>query len=493
MPDLAAAEAQATADRRRWIALGVVCLAMFMNTIDGSVVNVALPAIQTDLHIAQADLTWVINAYLITFGSFLLLAGRLGDLIGRKRVFLAGVSLFTLASVACGLAQDEKVLIGARFVQGLGGAVSSSVIIAMIVSEFPEPAERAKAMSAYIFVAVGGGSVGLLVGGLITQSINWHWIFFINIPIGAVTLVLGRSLLADSEGIGLDKGVDVVGSIAVTAALMLGIYAIVTTPDHGWGSAHTLVYGGAGLLLLIVFFALQARIANPIMPLRILRVHGLASTSIVRGLLATGLFSTFFLGALYLERVRGYSALRTGVAFLPLSLAVGALSAGITARLMGRFGARRVMLPGLMLTALALLLMSRVGEHSSYFPTMFFALLLLGLGAGTAFIPLLAIAMAHVPPADAGLASGIVNVSLQMSGAIGLAVLGTISTDHARSLIADGHSLPNALTSGYRLAFLVGAACVAVGTGLALVMLRPPAPPPPEPARAPSRALAESS
>ncbi len=266
MPDLAAAEAQATADRRRWIALGVVCLAMFMNTIDGSVVNVALPAIQTDLHIAQADLTWVINAYLITFGSFLLLAGRLGDLVGRKRVFLAGVSLFTLASVACGLAQDEKVLIAARFVQGLGGAVSSSVIIAMIVSEFPEPAERAKAMSAYIFVAVGGGSVGLLVGGLITQSINWHWIFFINIPIGAITLLLGRSLLADSAGIGLDKGVDVLGSIAVTAALMLGIYAIVTTPDNGWGSAHTLVCGGAGLFLLVVFFALQARIANPIMP-----------------------------------------------------------------------------------------------------------------------------------------------------------------------------------------------------------------------------------
>ncbi len=489
----ATAEARAAGDRRRWIALGVVCLAMFMNTIDGSVVNVALPAIQTDLHIAQADLTWVVNAYLITFGSFLLLAGRLGDLIGRRRVFLSGVTLFTLASLLCGLAQDEKLLIAARFVQGLGGAVSSSVIIAMIVSEFPEPAERAKAMSAYIFVAVGGGSVGLLVGGLITQAIDWHWIFFINLPIGALTLLLGRSLLAEDAGIGLDKGIDVLGSITVTGALMLGIYAIVTTPDHGWASAHTLLYGGAGVVLLVVFFTLQARLANPIMPLRILRVHGLASTSIVRGLLATGLFSTFFLGALYLERVRHYSALRTGVAFLPLSLAVGVLSAGITARLMGRFGARRVMLPGLALTSVALLLMSRVGEHSSYFPTMFTALLLLGLGAGTAFIPLLAIAMAHVPPADAGLASGIVNVSLQMSGAIGLAVLGTVSTDHARSLLADGHPLPNALTSGYQLAFLVGAACVAVGTALALALLRPPPPPAPAPAQKPSPALAESA
>jgi EmrB/QacA subfamily drug resistance transporter len=463
-------------------------MAMLMNTLDGSVVNVALPAIQRDLNIAQADLTWVVNAYLITFGSFLLMSGRLGDLIGRKRVFLGGVTLFTLASVLCGVANDEKLLIAARFVQGLGGAVSSSVIIAMIVTEFPEPAERAKAMSAYIFVAVGGGSIGLLVGGLVTQAINWHWIFFINVPVGAVTLLLGRALLEESEGIGLDKGVDVLGSVAVTVALMLGIYAIVTTPDHGWGSAHTLAFGGAGLALMALFFALQARVANPIMPLRILRVQSLLSTSIVRGLLAAGLFSTFFLGALYLERVRGYSALRTGVAFLPLSLAVGVLSAGITARLMSRFGARRVMLPGLLLTAVGLLLMSRVGEHSSYFPGMFAALLILGLGAGAAFIPLLAVAMAHVPNADAGLASGIVNVSLQMSGAIGLAVLGTISTDHAQSLVADGHTLPNALTSGYQLAFLVGAACVAVGLVLALVLHRPRAP-----ATAPVPALAESS
>jgi EmrB/QacA subfamily drug resistance transporter len=460
-------EAASAGARRRWIALGVVCMAMLMNTLDGSVVNVALPAIQRDLGIAQADLTWIVNAYLIAFGSFLLLAGRLGDLVGRRRVFLSGVTLFTLASVLCGLAGDEKLLIAARFVQGLGGAVSSSVIIAMIVSEFRDPAERAKAMSAYIFVAVGGGSIGLLVGGLVTHAVNWHWIFYINIPIGVLTLVLGRALLDESEPLGLDKGVDYIGSIAVTAALMLGIYAIVTTPDHGWLSAHTIAYGGAGLALLVLFAVVQMRIANPIMPL--------LSTSIVRGLLATGLFSTFFLGALYLERVRGYSALRTGVAFLPLSLATGVLSLGITARLMTRFGARAVMLPGLVLTALGLLLLSRVGEHSSYKPTMYIALLILGLGAGAAFIPLLAIAMAHVPPADAGLASGIVNVSLQMSGAVGLAVLGTISTDHARSLTADGESLPSALTSGYQLAFLVGASCVALGCVLAYALLRPPA------------------
>jgi EmrB/QacA subfamily drug resistance transporter len=480
---------QIAGDRRRWLALGIVCMAMLMNTLDGSVVNVALPAIQRDLNIAQADLTWVINAYLISFGSFLLLAGRLGDLVGRKRVFLTGVTLFTLASVLCGLAGDEKVLIAARFIQGLGGAVSSSVIIAMIVAEFPEPAERAKAMSAYIFVAVGGGSIGLLVGGLVTNAINWHWIFFLNIPIGIVTLLLGRALLEESPGVGLDKGIDVLGSITITVALMLGIYAIVTTPDHGWGSAHTLGFAAASLALIAAFGVLQARLANPIMPLRILRVRGLVSTSLVRGLLAAGLFSTFFLGALYLERVRGYSALGTGVAFLPLSLAVGVLSAGITARLMARFGPRAVMLPGVALAGIALLLMSRVGEHSSYFPGMFFALLILGLGAGTAFIPLLAIAMAHVPQADAGLASGIVNVSMQMSGAIGLAVFGTISTDHARALTADGHSLTSALTSGYQLAFLVAAGCIALGFVLALALLRPP-PAKAVPAAAP--ALAEA-
>ena len=250
-------------ERRRWIALGVVCMAMLMNTLDGSVVNVALPVIQSDLHIPQAELTWVINAYLISFGSFLLLAGRLGDLVGRKRVFLAGVTLFTLASAVCGLADDQNTLIAARFVQGMGGAISSSVIIAMIVTEFPEPAQRAKAMSAYIFVAVGGGSIGLLVGGLVTETVNWHWIFFINIPVGVVTLLLGRALLEESEGIGLDKGVDWLGSITVTAALMLAIYAIVSTPDHGWGSAHTLIYGGAAIVLLGVFFVLQARLPQP--------------------------------------------------------------------------------------------------------------------------------------------------------------------------------------------------------------------------------------
>jgi len=444
---------------------------MFMNTIDGSVVNVALPAIQTDLDIAQSDLTWVINAYLISFGSFLLLAGRLGDLVGRKRVFLSGVALFTLASVLCGLAQDDKLLIAARFVQGLGGAVSSSVIIAMIVSEFPEPGERAKAMSAYIFVAVGGGSVGLLVGGVVTQAIDWHWIFFINIPIGVLTWLLGRALLEESEPLGLDQGVDWLGSIAVTAALMLGIYAIVTTPDHGWVSAHTLAFGGAAILLMMFFFWLQARIANPIMPLRILRVHGLASTSVVRGLLASGLFSTFFLGALYLEHVRGYDALQIGLAFLPTTLIVAILSSGVTARLVNRFGAKRTLVPGLTAMAAGLALLAGAGEHTAFFPTLFFAFALMGIGGGTSFMPLLHIAMGDVPARDAGLASGIVNVSMWISASLGLAALGAIAADRTKTLAAAGHSATAALTGGYDLAFLIGAALVAVGVVVAIVVL----------------------
>ena len=475
-----AAALPVTHPRRRWIALGVVCLAMLMNTLDGSVVNVALPAIQRDLNFAQSNLTWVVNAYLITFGSFLLLAGRLGDLVGRKRVFLTGVAIFTLASVVCGLAQDQFVLIAARFAQGLGGAVSSSVIIALIITEFPEPGERARAMSAYIFTAVGGGSVGLLVGGVLTQTVNWHWIFFINIPIGVVTFVLGAMLLEESEGSGLDRHVDVLGSILVTAALMVGIYAIVKATEYGWGSAHTLGLGAVALALLSVFVVLESRIANPIMPLRVFKIPGLAGSSAVRGFLSAGMWATFFLGALYLERVRGFGALDTGLAFLPLTIAVAVLSTGLTAKLLARFGAMRVMVPGLLAVALSLLILATAGPHAGYFPRVAVAFFLFGLGSGSSFIPLLSIAMAKVPKEDAGIASGIVNVSMQISAAIGLALLATISTDRAQTLTARGESLPDALTGGYHLAFLAAAGCVVIGVGLAFLLLREHAPGPVE-------------
>src|SRR5580658_8480104 len=328
--------ASAHANRRRWIALVVVCLAMFMNALDGSIVNVALPAIQRSLHFSQSGLTWVVDAYLISFGSFLLMAGRLGDLIGRKKVFLAGVTLFTLASVACGSADSQAMLVASRFVQGIGGALSSSVIVAIIVTEFEDAYDRAKAMSAYVFVAVGGGSIGLLAGGVLTQALNWHWIFFVNVPIGIATLILGSILLVENVGLGLKHGVDWVGSVLITVSVMLVIYAIVTATTYGWVSAHTLGFAGLAIALFVGFLVLESRLSNPIMPLRILRLRTLTGSSIIRGLIIVGMFSTFFIGALYFEHVLHYSPVKTGLAFLPQALVMAALSTGITAWLVTR-------------------------------------------------------------------------------------------------------------------------------------------------------------
>ncbi|MDQ2736778.1 MAG: MFS transporter, partial [Pseudomonadota bacterium] len=422
--------------RRRWITLAVVCMGQLMMVLDATIVNVALPSMQRDLGFTQAGLAWVVDAYMIAFGSFLLLAGRLGDLFGRKRLFLSGLVIFTLASIACGLANDQVVLIVARFVQGLGGAVASAAVLALLVTEFPQPGERAIAMSVYTFIVSSGGSIGLLAGGVLTQSVNWHWIFFINIPIGILTFVLGRALITEAKSVAVDRSVDVLGSILVTSALMLGVYAIVKATDYGWGSAHTLGFGGAAIALLAAFIALQARIANPIFPLRILRVPGLAASSIVRGFLVTGMFSTFLLGVLYLQHVHGYGATSTGLAFLPLTLILGGLSLGITARIMRRFGETRVLVLGLSTITVALLLLARVPAHASYFPAIFVPFALLGAGAGLSFLPLMTLAMANVSPSDAGLASGIVNASLQVSAAIGIAALATIAADRTKRLAA---------------------------------------------------------
>ena len=460
-------------NRRRWLALIVVCLAMLMNVLDTTVVNVALPKIQHDLHFTQAGLAWVIDAYLVAFAGFLLLSGRLGDLIGRKKVFLTGLAIFTAASAVCGLANSQGLLIAARFVQGMSGALSASVILAIITTEFRDPRERARAMSAYIFVAVAGGSIGLLAGGVITQALNWHWIFFINLPIGALALVLGVLLVQENKGLGVREGVDVLGSLLVTAGLMLGVYAIVKSSNYGLGSARTLGVGAVALALIAAFFVLESRVRKPIMPLRILRVRGLISSSIVRGFLFTGMYACFFLGTLYLEHVLGYSALQTGLAFLPMTLVVAALSSGVTARLVTRFGPWRTMMPAMALSVIGLVLLSQAGPHASYFPIVFIAFVLMGTGMGTASVPLLTIAMADVPSADAGLASGVVNVSMQVSGALGVAVLGTISTDHTRALVAAGGSLAGSLTAGYHLAFVVAAASVGAGILVSAALLRP--------------------
>ncbi len=462
----------ARSNRVRWWALVVVCLGMFMNSLDASIVNVALPAMQRDLHFSQSSLIWVVDAFLITFASFLLMAGRLGDLIGRRLVFLAGIASFTAASVVCGVAVSPAMLVVGRFVQGIGGALSASVVIAIIVTEFPEPAERAKALSAYIFVAVGGGSIGLLVGGVLTQTLSWHWIFFINVPIGVATFVLGRALIRENVGLGIRNGVDVAGSVMVTLALMLGTFAIIEATRYGWVSVHTFVFGGASLLLLAGFVLLESRLANPILPLRILRISTLVNSSLIRAFLMAGLGTTLFLGVLYLEDVLRYSPIQTGLGFLPISLAMGLMSIGITARLVVRFGAKRVLVPGMVAATVGLLLLTRIGPASSFTGVVAPAFILIGLGAGASFMPLLSIAMSDVPNTDAGLGSGIVNVSMQMGGALGLAVLGTVATERTKVLEVAGHTSASALSGGFRLSFLLAGILVGVGAVLAVVLLK---------------------
>jgi len=461
-------------ERRRWVALIVVCFAMLMNTLDQTIVNVAVPTIQHDLHFTQASLAWVIDAYLITFAGALLLAGRLGDLIGRKKVFLVGVALFTLASAACGAADTQAMLVGARFAQGLGAALSSSVILAIIVSDFPVPAERARAMSSYIIVAVGGGSLGLLVGGYVTQALSWHWIFFINIPIGIATLVLGAVLIDENVGLGVRQGLDVGGAVLSTAGLMLAVYAIVSSTQYGWRSSHTLVFGAAAAVVLAAFVLLESRLSQPMMPLRVLRSPGLLTSSLIRGLMVVGMYSTFFIGVLYFQHVLGFNPVVTGLAFLPQTLMVAVMSSGITARIMRRFGARTTALMGLVIVAVGLVLFVTSGPQTAYFPQIFVAVLLIGFGAAEAFTPLLTIALAGVPAADAGIGSGIVNVSQQVSGALSVAILGAVSTAHTASLLKSGSSVIDARDGGYRLAFVVALVSVLAAIVLGFLMIRQP-------------------
>src|SRR6201994_1683777 len=438
-----AAEIASKSERRRWIALAVLCLGQLMMVLDSTIVNVALPSIQKDLSFSQGNLTWVLDGYLITFGGFLLLAGRLGDLVGRKRVFLSGLVLVTGASILCGIADSQGLLIGARLLQGVGGAVASSVILAIIVTEFPEAKEQAKAMGLYAFVSAGGGAL--------TQSLDWHWIFFVNVPIGIVAFVLGSRLIVENEGLGLRGGVDWFGSVLITLATMAGAFAIVKSSEYGLTSARTLGVGGASLVLLAAFLAFEARVKNPIMPLRILRLRSLMGSSLVRGLLITGMFSAFFLGSLYLERVLGYNAIDTGLAFLPLTALIAIMSTGVAARLVERVGSVTTLAGGLAGIAAGLLLLATQGVHARYFPGLFFRFPLLRAGAGASFLPLLTIGMADAPKRDAGPAWGIINRPGQLFGAIGLAALGTVATDHTKALSSSGHSLAQALTGGYHL------------------------------------------
>jgi EmrB/QacA subfamily drug resistance transporter len=463
-------------DRSRWLALYVLCAGMLMIVLDATIVNVALPSIQSDLGFSQSNLAWVINAYMIPFGGLLLLAGRLGDLVGQRRVFLIGLTIFTAASLVCTASQSEGMLIGARFVQGIGGALASSVILGMIVTMFPDRAEQAKAIGVYGFVASAGGSIGLLAGGALTQAISWHWIFLINLPIGILTAYLARRLVAGRAGIGLHHGADYPGAALITAALMLGVYTILQIDHWGWGATKTLALGAVSLALLAAFVIRQSRLANPLMPLRLFRSRNVSGANVVQALLVAGMFGMFFIGALYLQRVLGYDALQVGLAFLPASVVMGALSLGFSEKLIMRFGPKTTLVPGVVLVVCGLLLFARAPVNANYWVDVLPALLLVGVGVGTSFPSLMTLAMSGATPSDAGLASGVVNTSMQVGGAIGLAVLATLSTERTQHLVAGGASQASALTSGYHLAYLIGAGLAAVAVAVAVVVLRNPAP-----------------
>jgi EmrB/QacA subfamily drug resistance transporter len=460
-------------DRSRWIALVVLCVGMLMIVLDVTVVNVALPSIQDDLGFSQSSLAWVVNAYLIAFGGLLLLSGRLGDLISRRGVFLAGLLVFTLASLACGLARSQEMLVAARFVQGIGGAMTSAVILGMIVTMFPEPAEQAKAIGVYGFVASAGGSVGLLLGGVLTQSINWHWIFFVNIPIAVVTAVLAMRLLEKDKGIGLASGADVLGALLVTSSLMLLVYTIVgPAAENGWGAGRTLGLGAAALVLLALFLLREATARTPLVPLRIFRSRNLSGANLIQVVSVAGMFGMFFMGSLYLQTVLGYDALQIGLAFLPGTVIMGVLSLGYSHKLVMRFGARAVMLPAFVLITVGLALFTQAPVDGGYVTHVLPTMVLFGVGAGLGFPALMTIARAGVEPADAGLASGLVNTTAQVGGALGLAVLATLATTRTSDLAAAGESAPAALTAGYHLAFAIGAALMVVAIAIGLFMLQ---------------------
>jgi EmrB/QacA subfamily drug resistance transporter len=462
-------------DRTRWLALYVLCAGMLMIVLDATIVNVALPSIKDSLGFSQNNLAWVINAYMIPFGGLLLLAGRMGDLLGQRRVFLIGLTIFTCASLLCAASQNQEMLVGARFVQGIGGAMASAVILGMIVTMFPEPGAQAKAIGVYGFVASAGGSIGLLLGGVLTQAISWHWIFLINLPIGIATGYLALRLVEGRKGIGLSEGADYPGAALITTSLMLGVFTILKITDWGWGDTRIILLGAISAALLVAFIHRQATIANPLMPLRLFRSRNVAGSNVLQALLVAGMFGMFFLGALYLQQVLHYSALGVGLAFLPTTLVMGSLSLGFSEKLIMRFGPRTTLIPGVCMVVVALLLFARTPVDANYLTDLLPPFLLIGVGVGTSFPAIMTLAMSGATPEDSGLASGLVNTSMQVGGAIGLAVLATLSTERTQSLI-DGGSHPAALTSGYHVAYFVGAGLAAIAVAIAVLVLRAPRP-----------------
>ncbi|HJU40734.1 MAG TPA: DHA2 family efflux MFS transporter permease subunit, partial [Tahibacter sp.] len=433
----------------RWTALIVLCLGVLMIVLDTTIVNVALPSIRSDLGFTETTLAWVVNAYLLTFGGFLLLGGRLGDLYGHRRLFLVGIALFTLASLACGTATSQAFLVAARGVQGLGGAIVTSVALSLIMNLFTEDGERAKAMGVYSFVCAGGGSVGVLLGGLLTSTLHWHWIFLVNLPIGVGVIALSLKLLPLARGPATGKHLDVAGAVTVTTSLLLAVYAIVGGNDAGWTSTRTLGLLGAAVALLAVFLAIEARVRAPLMPLAMFRLRNLSVANVIGVLWAAGMFAWFFLSALYLQLVLGYTPMQVGLAFLPSNLIMAALSLGLSAKIVMRFGIRVPLAGGLALAATGLALFARAPVDGSFAIDVLPGMLLLGFGAGIALNPLLLAAMGDVAPSEAGLASGVVNTAFMMGGALGLAILASLAASHTTQQLAAGAGQLVALNAGY--------------------------------------------
>jgi EmrB/QacA subfamily drug resistance transporter len=457
--------------RKRWWALMVLCLGVLMIVLDTTIVNVALPSIRTDLGFTETSLVWVVNAYMLTFGGFLLLGGRLGDLYGHRKLFLAGIVLFTLASVACGLAQSQAMLVIARAVQGLGGAVVSAVALSLIMNLFPEPADRAKAMGVYGFVCAGGGSIGVLLGGLLTNSVGWHWIFLVNLPIGVGVLVLCLMLIPAARG-QAGQRLDLGGALTVTTSLMLAVYAVVNGNQAGWASGQTVGLLATALMLLALFLFIESRVASPLMPLGLFRLRNVATANVAGVLWAAAMFAWFFISALYMQLVLNYSPMQVGLAFLPANLIMAALSLGVSAKLVMRYGFRLPLAAGLGLAAAGLALFARAPVDGGFLLDVLPGMALLGLGAGIAFNPMLMAAMSDVDPGDSGLASGVVNTSFMMGGALGLAVLASLAAARSHTQLAAGASQAAALNGGYQLAFAVGALFALLAAGLGAWLMR---------------------
>jgi EmrB/QacA subfamily drug resistance transporter len=456
----------------RWLSLFILCAGFLMIVVDSTIVNVALPSIQRDLGFSQSGLAWVVNGYLIAYAGVMLLAGRLGDLIGRKRIFLGGLAMFTAASVLCGLSFSQPLLIVARFVQGVGGAVSSAVILGMVVTMFPEPGERARAISIFSFVASAGASVGLLAGGLITQVMSWHWIFFVNLPIGLATALVGARLLETDPGIGLARGADVIGAILVTVALMLGVYTIVYSANYGLASPRTLSLAAVAVALLVAFVVRQAKARNPLLPLRLFRSRNLSGANLAQGVMAAAFFGFFFFGSLNLERVLHYGPMEIGLAFLPVAVGMGAFSMGWSAKLIMRFGARAVLLVGLALIAGGLALLALGPMYSEYLRDLLLPLTLLGVGGGMAFPALTILAMADATPSDSGLASGVLNTTTQVGASLGLAVLATLSASRAGQLLGEGKSMAVAMSGGYHFAWVISMGLALAAIAISVFVLQ---------------------